>query len=283
MKRPRSSPRTWRLLKESGSQVANGGWRSRPPAWGSLRKQLSRESRSPAPPLTPPDMRVRIRRFGERQGTKRALALEPLLAVRAGNDSALWQDPSGFTAFAPPAVSPSGESGLLCSFHELSTPGTFTVRPFPVDPCDLTGTMASADPCHLNPPSQSGLPNNTAWWQVSPDKSANCPRTPARFTALPLDGMDFVISCSLVQAHGLLSGSCSSGRGFASGFLQTPPRGDALALGYGWCHQPPGRTFTFLVSAHAGRTTANRGPLSLGCVVEYPVRIARFRAKSQWI
>ena len=121
---------------------------------------MSRESGSPAPPLTPPDMRVRIRRFGERQGIQRTLALEPLLAVRAGNGSALWQDPSGFTAFAPPAVSPSGECGLLCSFHELSTPGTFTVRPFPVDTCDLTGTMASADSCCLSPASQSGLPSN---------------------------------------------------------------------------------------------------------------------------
>ena len=67
--------------------------------------------------------------------------------------------------------------------------------------------------------------------------------------------MDFVVGCPLVQTHGLISGSCSSGRRFASGFLQTPPRGDALALGYGWCHQPPGRTSTFQVSAHAGRTT----------------------------
>ena len=99
-------------------------------------------------------MRVRIRRFGERQGTRWFLALEPLLAVRAGNDSALWQDPSGFTAFAPPAVSPSGECGLLCSFHELSTPGTFTVRPFPVDTCDLTGVGSEEAPrrAGLRPP-----------------------------------------------------------------------------------------------------------------------------------
>ena len=103
-------------------------------------------------------MRVRIRRFGERQGTKRTLALEPLLVVRAGNDSVLWQDPSGLTAFAPPAVSPSGESGLHGSFLELSTPGTFTVRPFPAHICDLTGTMASADPCRFSPASQPRLP-----------------------------------------------------------------------------------------------------------------------------
>ncbi len=37
--------------------------------------QSSRESGSPALPLTPPDMRVRIRRFGKRQDTDTALAL----------------------------------------------------------------------------------------------------------------------------------------------------------------------------------------------------------------
>jgi hypothetical protein len=122
-------------------------------------------------------MRVRIRRFGERQGTKRTLALEPLLVVRAGNDSALWQDPSGFTAFAPSVVPLSGESGLLGSFHELSTPGAFTIRPFPAHICDLTGTMASADSCCLILASRLGLPSNlpTAWQQVSPDKSAGGP------------------------------------------------------------------------------------------------------------
>jgi len=206
-------------------------------------------------------MRVRIRRFGERQGTQRTLALEPLLAVRAVNDSALWQDPGGFTAFAPSEVPLSGEVGLPGSFLEHPAPGTSTVRPFPAHTCDLTGTMASADPCRLSPASQPGLPSKlpTAWQQVSPDKNAGCPRIPARFTALPLDGMDFVVACPLVRAHGLVSGSCPSGRGFASGFLRTPPHDDALALGYGRCHQPPGRTSTFLVSAHAGRTRHSAG------------------------
>ena len=104
-------------------------------------------------------MRVRIRRFGERQGTQRTLALEPLLAVRAGNDSALWQDPGGFTAFAPSEVPLSGEVGLPGSFLEHPAPGTSTVRPFPAHTCDLTGTMASADPCRLSPASQPGLPS----------------------------------------------------------------------------------------------------------------------------
>jgi hypothetical protein len=121
-------------------------------------------------------MRGRIRRFGERQGTQRTLALEPLLAVRAGNDSALCHDPNRFTAFALPGSIPSGECGLLCSFHELPAPGTFTLRPFPGDTCDLTGTMASADPCRLSPVSQPGFSAGLAihrpmpWRQVSPDK-----------------------------------------------------------------------------------------------------------------
>jgi len=42
--------------------------------------------------------------------------------------------------------------------------------------------------------------------------------------------MDFAIIRSLVQAVGLVSAFYPSGRGFAPHFLQTPPRGDALAL-----------------------------------------------------
>ena len=113
-----------------------------------IRRQLSRESGSPAPPLTPPDMRVRIRRFGERQGTKRRLALEPLLAVRAVNDSALWQDPGGFTAFAPSVVPLSREVGLHGSFLEHPAPGTSTVQPFPAHTCDLTGVGSEEAPQH---------------------------------------------------------------------------------------------------------------------------------------
>jgi hypothetical protein len=42
---------------------------------------------------------------------------------------------------------------------------------------------------------------------------------------------DFAVTCPLVPGvpH-LVSGSCSSPRAFGLGFLQTPPRGDALAL-----------------------------------------------------
>jgi len=42
---------------------------------------------------------------------------------------------------------------------------------------------------------------------------------------------DFAVTCPLVPGvpH-LVSGSCASPRAFGLGFLQTPPRGDALAL-----------------------------------------------------
>ena len=70
----------------------------------------------------------------------------------------------------------------------------------------------------------------TACEQVSPDKRNDFPCTLTEFTALPLDGLDFVVACPLVRAHGLLFGSCSSSRKFASGFLQTSSHDDALAF-----------------------------------------------------
>jgi hypothetical protein len=53
---------------------------------------------------------------------------------------------------------------------------------------------------------------------------------PSDLQPWPLMDMDFAISCPLVRPRMPLSGFCSSGRGFAPRFLQTPPRGDALAL-----------------------------------------------------
>jgi len=41
----------------------------------------------------------------------------------------------------------------------------------------------------------------------------------------------FAVTCPLApDASRLLSGFCSSSRSFGLGFLQTPPRGDALAV-----------------------------------------------------
>src|SRR5262245_10435916 len=51
------------------------------------------------------------------------------------------------------------------------------------------------------------------------------------YQAHPLRMEDFTVTCPLVPGvpH-LLSSSCSSPRAFGLGFLQTPPRDDALAL-----------------------------------------------------
>ena len=48
--------------------------------------------------------------------------------------------------------------------------------------------------------------------------------------------VDFAVICPLVQRLRLRSGSCSSARASDPRFLQTPPRGDALAL---HCPSPP--------------------------------------------
>src|SRR5262245_36990913 len=57
---------------------------------------------------------------------------------------------------------------------------------------------------------------------------------------------DFAVACQLVPTvpH-LISGSCSSPRTFAPRFLQTPPRGDALAL-----HLSFGSTHTWTGDFH---------------------------------
>jgi hypothetical protein len=44
--------------------------------------------------------------------------------------------------------------------------------------------------------------------------------------------MGFAINCPLARRSRLGSGSCTSARVFASPFLQTSPRGDALGVGY---------------------------------------------------
>lgn len=147
----------------------------------------------------------------------------------AGGGSALWTTPLGFTSFDCPAVSPFGEFCFPCSSRKLPKfLSSLSFCPSHIDGC---GTMASADSCRLKPISRLGLRFFFAWRQVSPDKSVDLLRALARFTALSLDGLDFVIHCPLVQTHSLVSGLCSSSRGFAWGFLQTSPHGDALAFG----------------------------------------------------
>ncbi len=94
------------------------------------------------------------------------------------------------------------------------------------------GTMASADFCHLFPPVSRlvVLLFRKTRPQISRDKHSLFHPVPARFTtSQSWESRVSLLSASSPTAHGLLSGSCSSGRGSRSGFLQTPPRGDALA------------------------------------------------------
>src|SRR5438093_12821256 len=97
--------------------------------------------------------------------------------------------------------------------------------------------MPSADSCavvtaHLWSVSPSGL-----WPSVTPRRSPGV--SPCTVDAQPLDlrlwslmDMDFVLSCALVRPQRLVSSLCPSARTFASRFLQSSPRGDALALRY---------------------------------------------------
>src|SRR5207244_7322517 len=55
---------------------------------------------------------------------------------------------------------------------------------------------------------------------------------PPNLRSVPLMEMDFAVSCPLVRHSRLRFGSCTSARVFAPRFLQTPPRGDALAVRY---------------------------------------------------
>lgn len=56
-------------------------------------------------------------------------------------------------------------------------------------------------------------------------------RTPNLQSASLPQMEDFAVTCPLVpDAPRLISGSCSSSRSFGFGFLQTPPRDDALAV-----------------------------------------------------
>ena len=68
--------------------------------------------------------------------------------------------------------------------------------------------------------------------QISRSKTLNLPRVNAGFIKHTFSQMeDFAVTCRLVlSVSHLISGSCSSPRAFGLGFLQTPPRDDALAL-----------------------------------------------------
>ena len=120
---------------------------------------------------------------------------------------------------------------LPLSSHERHAPTCHSIR------SGLRSALAHLLCPLLTPASRSGSlcgslsPDLRDTMQVSRGKSDRLHRTPAGFTAVDLGGYGLRYHVLTRPAHAcLLSGFCSSGRSFATRFLQTPPRDDALAL-----------------------------------------------------
>ncbi len=114
-------------------------------------------------------------------------------------------------------------------------------------------TMPSADFCRPIKEDHSTFSREFATDGRSPEVSTTAfSAQPPDLRLTPLMDMDFAIIRPLVRRSRLISGFCSSARAFARRFLQTPPRGDALALRYpsppsGW-----GKTSTSKLSHMLG-------------------------------
>ena len=92
-------------------------------------------------------------------------------------------------------------------------------------------TMPSADFCHAVGAPRGSPSHESVTRNRPPEVSSTAfPTHPPDLPSRLLMAMDFAVIRPLVPALGLISGFCSSGREFAPRFLQTPPRGDALAL-----------------------------------------------------
>src|SRR5262249_6487174 len=144
---------------------------------------------------------------------------------------------SGFPRLHP-SFPVKGQLDWLAVLHIVSKrPGLLATPYCSGLRCQTTPTMPSADSCavvtiHCWSVSPSGL-----WPSGTPRRSPGV--SSCTVDAQPLDlrlrslmDMDFVPSCALVRPQRLLSSFCSSARTFAPRFLQTPPRGGALALRY---------------------------------------------------
>ncbi len=113
--------------------------------------------------------------------------------------------------------------------------------------------MPSADfwrPVRVAPATLSPLRDSR---QISQGKAQNVSRVDAGFIKpTPVRMEDFAVTCPLVPGgpH-LISGSCASPRAFGLGFLQTPPRGDALAL-----HLAFGSAITWREDFHLARSVS---------------------------
>ncbi len=174
-----------------------------------------REGPHGLPPPTPPDIRARIRRFGrDHQGedTPTGASSPDVPAVSSSQVPDSVRHLAGCDLTAPlQATTPLHRSGLQHAPARLLCPL-------------LTSAVRSG---RIPPPS---VLQDT--WQISRGKLSYLPCIGARFIKhSPLWIEDFTVACPLVPTvpH-LISGSCPSPRTFVPRVLQTPPRGDALAL-----------------------------------------------------
>ena len=155
----------------------------------------------------------------------------PDLVMKASGSLALGFRPR-FTHESRVLLAPPDRSGLRPSFPaRLICCSAFRRWGASMASPTARPTMPSADFCAaVRGPCGSLSSSHRDTAQTSRGKFDRLPRTPAGSTARPLMDMDFAVSGPLVRPGCLISGFCSSGRGFAPRFFQTPPRGDALAL-----------------------------------------------------
>jgi len=112
-----------------------------------------------------------------------------------------------------------------------ATTGASSSRPFRPSARDRVPTRPSADSCL--PLSEALASRSPTGQQAGLPGAVFTPAVPQRriYTTRPQAVEDFVAPCPLVPSVArLVSGSCPSPRPFAPRCLQTPPRGDALAL-----------------------------------------------------
>ena len=134
-----------------------------------------------------------------------------------------------FTSRLCPAVPRSGAGCLLCSslkLLNLLALSRCSALPFATAPVLWPRLTPAISICFLKQVYRLRLDHRSP--QVS---SLTFPAHLSNLLLRPLVVWGFVVVCQLARPHSLLSVSCSSSRRFASAFLQTSLRSDALAFG----------------------------------------------------
>jgi hypothetical protein len=171
-------------------------------------------------------MRVRIRRFIKQNAVPLRWPFPRLVSETAR--------PSGNVPQASPAshAHQYPYPGKSAFFARLANCSSYSASlMFSPSHLDGGGTMASADFCRLSLTSRSGLLLPQPGGRPPQVRTLTFPAPLPHLLLWPLVALGFAVSCQLARPHSLLWGSCSSSRRSASGFLQTPPHGDALAIG----------------------------------------------------